>query len=251
MTTEDIEDEIARTRVEMADTLTAIERKFSLQQIMDQAVDTMRDFLSDRTRIAEMVRDNPVPLALIGLGLGWMAVSAATGGSTRASVRSGSYESMEGVAPGWSGEEGAGYVPGSESSSDYTARASEGMAEARESVRSAADRTRGKVSEWSRQARSSAAQAADRTRDAYQDHPLTMAAVAMMVGAAVGAMLPRSRAEAETLGAAGDIARQARDMGGELVEKASRVAERAMKGGAEEAERALRQESGSPSSMTH
>jgi hypothetical protein len=40
-------------------------------------------------------------------------------------------------------------------------------------------------------------------------------------------------------------------MGGELAEKAGRVAERAMKGAAEEGERALRQETGSPSSMTH
>ena len=107
MTAEDIEHEIARTRGEMADTLTAIERKLSPQQIMDQAVDTMRDFLSDRSRVAEMVRDNPIPLALVGLGLGWLAVTAATSRRAGASARAGSYESMEGVSPPRGGAGGA------------------------------------------------------------------------------------------------------------------------------------------------
>lgn len=254
MTTEDIEDEIARTRGEMADTLTAIERKLSPQQIMDQAVDTMRDILTNRTRLAEMVRDNPVPLALIGLGIGWLAVSAATAGGGRQGARVGSYESMEGVSPGWGGgDTGGGYAPdvdnpayGTAGSAEYAAAQ---VAETREGRRDAAQRRRGRVGEWGRQARASANQAAGRTRDAYQDHPLTMGAVALVVGAAVGALLPRSRAEGEALG--GDLARQARQTGGELAEKAGRIAERAVQGAKEEGERAFRQEAGSPSGMTH
>lgn len=269
MTAEDIEDEIARTRSEMTDTLTAIERKLSPQQIMDQAVDTMREFLSDRTRIAQMVRDNPIPLTLIGLGLGWMAVTAATGSSGRASARSryGSYEAMEGVSPAWGGDEtGAGYAPGVESPSYGTAGSAEyagaaagaagAAGQARDAVREAAQRTRGRVSDWGRQARASAGQAADRTRDAFQDHPLTMGVVALAVGAAVGAMLPRSRMEAETLGeTAGELARQARETGAELAQKAGRVAERAVQGareeGGKEAERSFGPQTGSPSGMTH
>ncbi|MCR6631079.1 MAG: hypothetical protein NVV74_14100 [Magnetospirillum sp.] len=126
------------------------------------------------------------------------------------------------------------------------------------SLRAAAQRTRGRVSDWGRQARSSATTVADRTRGAYQDHPLTMAALALMAGAAMGALLPRSRTEEETLGGAGgELARQARQTGGELAEKASRVAERAVQAGKDEAERTLRQETGSPqeagspSRMTH
>lgn len=263
MTTEDIEDEIARTRGEMTDTLTAIERKLSPQQIMDQAVDTMREFLSDRSRVANMVRDNPIPLALIGLGLGWLAVSATTSGGGRAAAgtRLGSYESMEGVSPAWGGDDsGAGYAPGVENPAYGTAGAAEyageaareGLGQARESVRHAAQRTRGRVSEWGRQARASANQAAGRTREAYQDHPLTMAALALAAGAAVGALLPRTRAESQALGeTAGNLARQARQAGSELAEKAGRVAERAVHGAKEEGERAFRQEAGSPSGLTH
>ncbi|MGE5514793.1 MAG: DUF3618 domain-containing protein [Bacteroidota bacterium] len=266
MTTEDIEDEIARTRGEMSDTLTAIERRLSPQQIMDQAVDTMREFLSDRSRVAEMVRDNPIPLALIGLGLGWLAVSATTSssGTRRARAATGSYESMEGVSPGWSGDEtGGGYAPGVESptygtagSAEYTAAGSAQGGTTTDAMRQAAERTRGKVNQWSRQARSSASQAVDRTRDAFDDHPLTMGAIALAMGAAVGALIPRSRAESESLGEmGGELARQARQTGAELAEKARRVAERAVQGakeeGGKEAERAFRTEPGSPSGMTH
>lgn len=262
MTTEEIEDEIARTRGEMADTLNAIERRLSPQQIMDQAVDTMREFFSDRSRVAEMVRDNPIPLALVGLGLGWLAVSAATSSGSRGRARAaaGSYESMEGVAaPAWGGDD-TGYAPGVESpaygatgSAEYTSGSSgEGPGTTAQSMRQAADRARGRVGQWGRQARVSANQAASRTRDAFQDHPLTIGALAMAMGAVVGAMLPRSRAESESLGEmGGQLARQAREAGSDLAEKAGRVAERAMQGAKEEGERAFRQETGSPSGMTH
>lgn len=263
MTTEEIEDEIARTRGEMADTLTAIERRLSPQQIMDQAVDTMREFLSDRTRVAEMVRDNPIPLALIGLGLGWMAVSAATsgGGRRRAQAATGSYESMEGVSAGWVGED-TGYAPGVESPAYGTAgtgteyaggqSAAAAAGATTDAMREAAQRTRGRVNQWSRQARSTANQAAGRTRDAFMDHPLTMGALALALGAAAGALLPRSRMEAESLGEmGGELAARARQTGSELAEKAKGVAERTMQTAKDESERAFRQESGSPSGMTH
>ena len=153
-------------------------------------------------------------------------------------------------------------VYGTARSAEYVAAGSGGSgasgtaAQARDAVRDAAERTRGRVDQWSRQARVSARQAAGRTRDAFQDRPLVMGAMAMAVGAAVGAMLPRSRTEEETLGdMGGELARQARETGSQLAEKATRVAERAMEGvreeGGKEAERAFRTEPGSPSGMTH
>ncbi|MBI5162736.1 MAG: DUF3618 domain-containing protein [Magnetospirillum sp.] len=79
MTTEDIQEQIERTRGEMASTLSAIERKLSPRQLMDQAVDTMRELASDQSRVSQMVRENPIPLALIGLGIGWLAVAGSVG----------------------------------------------------------------------------------------------------------------------------------------------------------------------------
>lgn len=256
MTTEDIEDEIERTRDEMAHTLDAIERRLSPKQLMDQVVDVMRDLATDQSRAMRIVRDNPFPLALIGVGLGWLAVA----GSRRAmgeTSRVGSYESMEGVSPGWEAEaEGAsgyGYAPGVESPTYGPAAQS-----ARDAASQAGERAAGRVSQWGRQARASVDTAAGRTRDTYHDHPLTMGLVAALVGAAVGAILPRSRAEMDGLGrAGGELARQARQAGSELADKAGRVAERAAGAAKAEGERVLRQETGQEprpagtSSMTH
>lgn len=255
MTADDIEDEIERTRDEMAHTLGAIERKLSPNQLMNQVVDAMRDLATDQSRAVQIVRENPIPLALIGVGLGWLAVAGTRAASS--GTRVGSYESMEGIAPPWGAEAasegiaGYGYAPGVESPSYGSIGQN-----AREGAQQASDRVAGKVTEWKTQAGASVRQAAGRTRDTYQDHPLTMGLVAALVGAAVGALLPRSRAEMDGLGkAGGDLIRQARQAGSELADKAGRVAERAAGAAKSEGERAFREESGQTpggtSSMTH
>lgn len=276
MTTEDIQDEIERTRGEMATTLSAIERKLSPRQIMDQAVDTMRELASDQSRVGTVVRENPIPLALIGLGIGWLAI-AGTMRRSRAGSESASYESMEGVAPSWSssaelagGGATYGYAPGAEASgygsagsAEYTAGGNgQGMREkasqAGERVSQAASGARRRVSQWGRSARSSASQAAERTWETYQQHPFTMGLVALMVGAALGAILPTSRREREMIGsAAEELASRARETGSEVMDKAARVADRAVQAAKEETRQALREEkessslTGSSSTMTH
>lgn len=286
MTTENIQDEIERTRDEMATTLSAIERKLSPRQIMDQAVDTMRELASDQSRIGNIVRDNPIPLALIGLGIGWLAI-AGTMSRRQSGSGSGSYESMEGVGSAWggtadlSGSGGAtyGYAPGAEASgyagtesathgsagsaAQYAAggngqsvrdKASQLAHEASERASRATAGARQRVSQWSRSARSSASQAADRTWENYQQHPLTMGLVALMAGAALGALLPTSRRERELMsGTADELISRARDTGSEVMDKAARAVQAAK----EEIRHAPRDEkegpplAGSSSTMTH
>jgi hypothetical protein len=287
MTTEDIQDEIERTRGEMATTLSAIERKLSPRQIMDQAVDTMRELASDQSRVGAIVRDNPIPLALIGLGIGWLAI-AGTMSRRQGETESGSYESMEGVGRSWGGsaDMGAsggatyGYAAGTEAAADAesaaygTAGAAEYAAggngqgvrdkagrlaqEASERASRATQGARQRVNQWTRSARSSASQAADRTWENYQQHPLTMGLVAMMAGAALGAMLPTSRREQEFMGgAAEDLVSRARETGAEVMDKAARVADRAVQAAKDETRQSLGEEkegaklAGSPSTMTH
>lgn len=276
MTTEDIQDEIERTRGEMATTLSAIERKLSPRQIMDQAVDTMRELASDQSRVGNVVRENPIPLALIGLGIGWLAIAGSMsrrkGGSEAAS-----YESMEGVgSSSWSGTSevsgsGAatyGYAPGAEASGYGTAGAAdygggngqgvrEKASQAGERARQATQGARQRVSQWSRSARSSASQAAERTWETYQEHPFTMGLVALMAGAALGAVLPTSRREREMMGSTGDeLLSRARETGSEVMDKAARVADRAVQAAKDETKQAFREEkegtsAGTQSTMTH
>lgn len=222
MTTDDLQQQIERTRGEMADTLQAIERKLSPRQLLDQAVDTMRELVSEQSQIGSMVRDNPVPLALIGLGVGWMALS----GSWRQEGQSG---------PSWGSRGETDYASVAETPETagpaLRQRASQMADQARESLQRAGDVTRRRMSEWSRSASEAAGDAAERSRDAYMEHPLAMGLAAMALGAAMGAILPRTMMERRMLGGSmGDMMRQARETGSEMIEKASRAAKSTFRG---------------------
>jgi ElaB/YqjD/DUF883 family membrane-anchored ribosome-binding protein len=257
--TDDIQNEIERTRDEMATTLDAIERKLNPRQLMDQAVDTMKELASDQSRIGTVVRDNPIPLALIGLGIGWLALSGAMGRREGAKEYSESYGSYEGseVGSAWGASTGLESTRGSDyayasgaGTSGYGeaggyemgafgetkgyggngGTSAEGrIGRAKESMRQGAESTRRKVSQWRDTARSQASQAADRTWEAYQEHPITMGVVAAILGAAIGALLPRTRTESEVMGEpAAQALREARSAGETLMDRAGRVAQRAV-----------------------
>lgn len=247
MKAEEIQEKIERTRDEMASTLHAIERKLSPKQLMDQAVDTMKDFASDQTRVGAMVRENPVPLALLGIGIGWLAVSGLKGRDKDIEAFGGA--DSEGAASAWSGP-GAEEVP----YSPITAERLAGLAEkAREGVGQAADITRRRVTEWSHDARHQASEAATRTREAYEEHPLTMGAVAMLLGAALGAIIPLSAIEARR--SPGGLASRASRAIGRTVEKAKEGVEKAKEGaieGLRAARDTIKEEIKTPpSGMTH
>lgn len=74
---EEIERDLEQTRAEVSSTLDAIQEKLTPGQLMDQAIDYWRrsapaDFGSNLSR---NVRDNPLPVALVGIGLGWLMMS--------------------------------------------------------------------------------------------------------------------------------------------------------------------------------
>jgi ElaB/YqjD/DUF883 family membrane-anchored ribosome-binding protein len=82
---EDIERDLNRTRANLSGTLEAIGSKLTPGQMMDQAMQYMRtslpaDFSSN---LAMSVRNNPIPVALIGVGIAWMAMSGRRGSMPR------------------------------------------------------------------------------------------------------------------------------------------------------------------------
>jgi hypothetical protein len=74
--------------------------------------------------------------------------------------------------------------------------------------------------------------------DFCRDQPLVVAGVGLAVGAAIGALLPRTQAEDELLGEASDeLKEQTKEFAGQQLEKAKKVGERAYDTAKEEAER--------------
>jgi hypothetical protein len=76
---EEVQREVRESRAEVEETLEAIEDRLSPGQLFDQAVDFMRS--SSGTAFVRTlgiaIRDNPIPVVLVGIGLAWLMLSGA------------------------------------------------------------------------------------------------------------------------------------------------------------------------------
>jgi hypothetical protein len=73
---ENLQRAIEASRDHLTNTLTALERKLSTRRITHDAVDAVRDAVlgpADGSRdMFEIIRRNPIPAAMIGIGVGWL-----------------------------------------------------------------------------------------------------------------------------------------------------------------------------------
>lgn len=73
---EQIEHEISATRADIDETLDALQNKLSPGELLDQALSYAKDGGGEfAANFGRTVRDNPVPVALLGVGIGWLMVS--------------------------------------------------------------------------------------------------------------------------------------------------------------------------------
>lgn len=204
--------DIEETRAELGIILDALEHRLALRQIMERGMDMLKDTISgDAGGIGEMLREHPVPLALIGLGVGWLAV-AATGRATSGDQ----YPTVSG-----------GFAHARE-------KAGEAMDQAQQAVSGTADQARqaGK-SAW-QQASSFAEQAAERITaprrragSLMAEHPLAFGALGLLAGVTVALLLPKSATEERLIGPARSQLRdQAASLGRSAAARAQDVAER-------------------------
>jgi ElaB/YqjD/DUF883 family membrane-anchored ribosome-binding protein len=74
---EEIEQDLDRTRAEVSSTIDAIQSKLTPGQMMDQAFAYARTSLPADfgANLGNTIRDNPVPVALMGIGIAWLAMA--------------------------------------------------------------------------------------------------------------------------------------------------------------------------------
>lgn len=108
--TDRIERDIERTRADMSETIEALERKLSPGELFDELWGRVRGGETG-SNVADTLRDHPIPLAMMGLGLGWLAIEKATESRTdqlRARYGdhgTGTYERAEGRVGPYRGDE--------------------------------------------------------------------------------------------------------------------------------------------------
>ncbi|HSJ96323.1 MAG TPA: hypothetical protein VLC53_04585 [Myxococcota bacterium] len=174
--------------------------------------------------LGNSVKENPLPMALVGIGLAWLMASGrnhsgARAGSSDSGARSKLSDAKDRVSAGTQGmKERAG--------------------QARESISGTMHAAADRVS----QAKDGARHQIDRAREGFdwmlREQPLALGAIGVAIGALVAASAPRTRTEDEMMGEKRDeLLDRANEAGREQIEKAKHVASEAAAAARSEAQR--------------
>ncbi len=222
---------IEQTRSAMTDTVSELHDRLSPGTLAGNAGNAVKDatvgrsgrFLED---MAERVKANPLPAALIGAGLAWMWM----GGHKK---DDGSYH-----------RRGLSTAPGSTPSGvaeGIRQRAGDAVDQVSGTINDVAGTVQGSVSDATQQARAQLdrvgmqAQRAQTTMiQTIQENPLPVALAAIGIGALIGGAVPTTNAEQRVLQPVGDqLSQQASQLGS----KVGQVADRAQTAARDEAQR--------------
>jgi ElaB/YqjD/DUF883 family membrane-anchored ribosome-binding protein len=233
---DDIERDVRATRAEVSSTIDAIQSKLTPGQMMDQALSYMRTSLpADFGRnLTDSVRNNPVPVALVGIGLAWMMMSGRSGSVQHARRHEAAWGSTSaaGESDSWSGGSASGQSGGSAMSGTMSSigdkahqmadrtRAMAGSA--RERMSSGMESTRARMSDLSHRSRDSMLRARDSMSHMIDEQPLVLGALGIAVGAALGAALPVTQRENALMGGMrDDLMAKARDTARDYADRAA------------------------------
>jgi Protein of unknown function (DUF3618) len=240
---QEIENDITNTRAQLGTILDEIERQLAPRHLLERGVDMLKDRMGgEGGRFGETLRGHPVALALIGAGLGWLAMAATRGGGfgeyggalrERVSGAMQGASERAGATAGQVREKAAGMAGGDarESSPAPYPTGTEGYAYAREKSGEAADQAEksaqaadAKLEDTARRVQEGGGAAWAKLVDEY---PLFVGALGFVAGAAIGLALPRSGAEERLMAESRkNLREQAASLGREAAERAQRVAER-------------------------
>ncbi len=177
---------------------------------------TVRDTSST---VVQFIRDNPIPFALLGVGVGMLALNK---------------QKSAGPSYGLSdtGSNGPSRPQLTDRARDLAGRATNVVSSAASSVRdaagSAADTTRQQFTDLSDQATQKARAASGQFKNTLQENPMALGLAALTAGAVVGLTLPSTRIESEYMGETRDrLVDQARSVAHDAVDKVQRVTEEA------------------------
>ncbi|HVI33805.1 DUF3618 domain-containing protein [Phenylobacterium sp.] len=233
----DVEREVEASREELERTVEALKDKMTPGELFNEASRAMGGAGNRMMmKVVDQAKENPVPVALIGLGLAWLMASQ----SKKSHGYAGAYGAGYGVdyyddaSHGASvkdkvtdrahavADKASGVVASAKDRLSHTA------AGAREHTRSAMDG----VSSAAGQVRERASQMGHRVKqqatDTFESEPLLLGALGLAVGLAIGAALPATAAESRYMGPARDkLMGKGKDLARDQIDTAKGVAQAA------------------------
>lgn len=254
--------DIERTRHDMDSTLTAIEHRLTPGQLFDQGVDYLRnsgghEFVQN---LGTQAKNNPMPIALLGVGLAWLMASgknpparysydsSSTSYGPSLSERAGELGNKASGMAHDVGDKASGMASSAKARIyDTTHAVGDRVRHARDTLTSAGQSARQRVSDFGGGARHQVERARSGVDYMIREQPLALGALGVAIGALCAALAPRTSKEDELMGDTRDrLLDQAKEVGKEKLEQAKDVANAAMGAASKEAEnRGLRPKSGS------
>lgn len=223
----ELEHDAERVRSQIAETAEHLKDKMSPGQLMDEALHYLKGGDANQfvTNLKHQVRDNPLALALVGGGLGWLMMGSrssghghatsrpaplATHGAGTAGPSASSHQSHSagvGSAIGKGASSvgktaGAAAASAGHSAHSVSHSMSAGLHDARDGASEGLHRVAHSSEEMGARVKNS-------MLDALEREPLVLGALGLAVGAAIGAMLPTTRTEQEYMGETSAKAREA------------------------------------------
>jgi len=225
--------DIQQTRGEMDGTVDQLVDRLSVGSVVD---DLWRKVRGEGGDVGHVVREHPIPLALMGLGLGWLAIEHSTGRSLSGASAShgggrhsgheadresdsGSFQRSHGDTGRKTGREGmadgddddsGGF---SERASEMTDRVKDRSSELGSSFKEMGQKARRQTREQTQAARRG-------LKNMMEENPLILGGIVFGLGLASGLSAPSTRFEDEQMGEASDrLKDQAREAGREGVEQ--------------------------------
>jgi hypothetical protein len=235
---EEIRLEIERTRERLDSTMSALEEKLSPTQLIDEAWDKAMDRLqgSDGSNsVLSFAWRHPLPLAVVGIGLGWLAVESARARREASHPSSGASEE-EGKKPLFenrgleTGGHGArGHESGGHEGPDWSSDDSDD------------EEPSGRLRRMGSKAASGVRLTGRKVRESVDVNPLAAGAIAFGIGLLSGLSLPPSGVENRVMGRTSDRLReQANDAGLEAAHRAKDAAKMAAQRTTDAAKSAVR-----------
>jgi hypothetical protein len=185
---EDVEREVETSRENLDRTVEALKSKMTPGQLFDEATHAMGGAGQQVfSKFLDQAKENPMPLAVMGLGLAWLMSTSNKGGSRPSTYEERAFAPAPGRGIGDKvhavGDKASDLISGARE------KLSGATASAGEFGHTAADR----AMHYGQQAKRSFA-------EVLEKEPLLLGAAGLLVGAAIGAALPPTEAEDRTIG---------------------------------------------------
>ncbi|HEX5548509.1 MAG TPA: DUF3618 domain-containing protein [Ktedonobacterales bacterium] len=244
--TDEIRDGIADTRARMGSTIDEIQDRLSPQNLVAQAKDAARDATIGRVQemagdvadtaretgstLMDTIRENPVPVALTAIGMGWLLFSARRQAADRRE-----WEYRYGKPRGYDRRYGNGYYrndyryqqqgQGNNRVEQMTDRVQDAASKAGNQVQDAMSNVADKAGDMADYTQVQAQRAQGWFERTWNENPLLLAGGALVLGAIVGLAIPETPIEDRMMGDARDtVVQKAQGVAEDTVQKAKYAA---------------------------